>query len=701
VRLRGILTACILVFILLATLSAQPPRQKLLKSTPRANVLLITVDTLRADHVGAYGAKPSVTPTIDSMARDGILFERAYSQVPLTLASHTSLLTGTYPFHNGVQDFTGQPLGPEVRTIAQSLKANGYETAAIVSSYVLDRSWGLDRGFDLYYDVFKGSSFLENDPGLVERKAEQSVDEALRWLRKPRTKPFFLWLHLYDPHSGYDPPEPFRTRFSETPYDGEIAYADSQLARVMTFLKQRGLFDPMLIVFASDHGESLGEHGEKEHGFFVYHSTLHVPLVVKPPAASRLRPHRVTEPVQIMAIAPTILATLELKDPIEKQFETGSLLADKSDASSPPAYSESFYSFSSFGWAPLRTINTSSYQYIEAPKPELYDVRNDPAETKNLITEEKATASVLSQKLKDLVARYAPEQHSAATSQLTAEAAEKLRSLGYMAYHSPVSAEALAAGLADPKDKIWDFNVVLGAVDAGKRGEADRQRELLSQVEARNPDMYLIPFLFGEAQLQASDWGNAEASLRRCLKLNPDFDQAMSALARALHQQNKDDEARQWVDKALQINPKNLKAWYQKGWMSMGLDPRVAMDAFDQALAVQPSFAMAHRDLGILLLQQQRYPEAASHLEKAAELGLGQPRLYNSLGIAYSRTGRYSSAVGVYKKALAKEPDYAEAHLNLSYAYQKLKRPVEAQTEYQTACKLDAKLCQYRPENVH
>ena len=690
-------------FCLLSAVSwaAAAPSKAAATRPAGTNVLLITVDTVRADHVGAYGFKQSATPTIDALAHDGVLFEHAYSQVPLTLASHTSLLTGTYPFHNGVQDFTGQPLTPDIRSVSQSLKANGYDTAAIVSSYVLDRSWGLDRGFDLYYDVFQGSSFLENDPGLVERKAGASVDQALKWLRTPRRKPFFLWLHLYDPHSGYDPPEPFRSRFADSLYDGEIAYADSQLARVVAYLKQQGLYDRMLIVFASDHGESLGEHGEKEHGFFVYHSTLHVPLLVKPPAASRVPAHREPKPVQIMAIAPTILATLGLKDPIESQFETASLLADKSGASDPPVYSESFYSFSSFGWAPLRTINTGAYQYIEAPKPELYDLRNDPAETKNLITEQTATASVLAQQLKDLVARYASDDHSANTSHLSAEAVEKLRSLGYMAYRSPVSAEALAAGLADPKDKIWDFNVVLGAVDAGKMGKADRQRELLSQVEARNPDMYLIPFLFGEAQLQASDWSSAEASLRRCLKLNPDFDQAMSALARALHQQNKDEEARQWVDKALQINPKNLKAWYQKGWMSMASDPGAAADAFEQTLAIQPSFAMAHRDFGMLLLQQQRFPEAASHLEKAAELGLEQPRLYNFLGIAYSRTGRYSAAAGVYKKALAKDSSYAEAHLNLSYAYQKLNRPADARTEYQTACKLDSKLCQYRPENAH
>ena len=675
--------------------SAQAPRPTIPKPASRTNVLLITIDTLRADHVGAYAAKAVETPTIDALARDGVLFERAYSQVPLTLASHTSLLSGTYPFHNGVQDFTGQPLRPEIRTITQALKGNGYDTAAIVSSYVLDRSWGLDRGFDLYYDVFKGNSFLENDPGLVERRAEPSVDQALRWLRRSRTKPFFLWLHLYDPHSGYEPPEPFRTRFAQSPYDGEIAYCDSQLARVIAHLKQRGLYDRMLIILASDHGESLGEHGEKEHGFFVYQSTLRVPLIVKPPVG-RGRPRRISEPAQIMGVAPTILATLNLHDPIESQFETGSLLSDK--PAEPETYSESFYSFSSFGWSPLRTISNQSYQYIEAPKPELYDLRNDPGETKNLIAEQPAAASVLNEKLKERVRRYAAEAPPTGTSQLTAEAAEKLRALGYMAYRSPVSAEALAAGLADPKDKIWDFNAVLDAVDAGKLGDTDRQRELLAQVQARNPDMYLIPFLSGEAALHASDWKAADDLLRRSLQLNPNFDQAMSALARALHQQGKNDEARQWVDKALQINPKNLKAWYQKGWMSISLDPQAAMAAFQKALEIQPSFAMAHRDLGVLLLQQKRFPEAVSHLEQATSNGLTQPRLYNFLGIAYSRTNRYRDALKVYAIALAKEPNFAEAHLNLSYVYEKLNRTRDARAEYETACRLQSDLCQYVPD---
>ena len=668
---------------------------------PHPDVLLITIDTLRADHIGAYGSQQAATPTIDSLARDGILFERAYSQVPLTLASHTSLLTGTYPFYNGVQDFTGEPLRPDVRSVAQALKGNGYETGAIVSSYVLDRSWGLNRGFDSYYDVFKGSSFLENDPGLVERKAGASVDEALRWLRQPHSKPFFLWLHLYDPHSGYDPPEPFRTRFAQAPYDGEIAYCDSQIARVIVYLKQRALYNRMLIVLASDHGESLGEHGEKEHGFFVYHSTLHVPLIVKPALVTGFKPHHISTPAQIMAIAPTILDEVKLHDPIEKQFETGSLLALGSATGSDEVYSESFYSFSSFGWSPLRTINNSSYQYVEAPKPELYDLRTDPGETNNIISQQVAVASVLKSKLDERVRQYAPKETSGGgSSQLDPAAVEKLRALGYMAYRSPVSPQELAAGLADPKDKIWDFNTLLDGVDAGKLGDLDRQRSLLTQVQERNPNMYLIPFLLGEAALKASDWKAAQESLERSLKINPTFDQAMTALARALHQQGKDPEAIQWIDKALQQNPKNIRAWYQKGWISVAANPDGAMDDFQKTLEIQPGFAMAHRDLGIILLQKGRYDEAANHLEQAVSLGLTHARLYNFLGIAYSRTGRYQDAVKVYTKALGQEPNFAEAHLNLSYVYEKLKRLDEAHTHYDTACKLQADLCQYQPEKA-
>src|SRR5437588_6961478 len=285
------------------------------------NVILITIDTVRADHLSCYGYKSIQIPTLDALAHDGIVFDRAIAQVPLTWPSHTVILTGTYPFQNGVQDFTGQPLAPQFRSVAQAFKERGYATGAVVSTFVLDRSWGLARGFDFYDDAFTASAFAQKDIGLVERKAAESVSHAIHWLQNSRKRPFFFWLHLYDPHSPYDPPEPYRNEYKDRLYDGEIAYADHELGRLISWLRTKHLYDSSLIVFASDHGESLGEHGEREHGFFIYNSTTRIPLIVKPPAGSRIRPGHVQAAVESISIAPTLLRLAGIHDPIDKQFQ--------------------------------------------------------------------------------------------------------------------------------------------------------------------------------------------------------------------------------------------------------------------------------------------------------------------------------------------------------------------------------------------
>ena len=336
-------------------------------------MLLVTIDTVRADHIGCYGATTIETPAIDALAKDGVLFERALSQVPLTWPSHVTILTGTYPFHNGVQDFTGQPLAAEFRSVAQSFSDHGYATAAVISSFVLNRSWGLARGFAHYDDAFAGNAYLESGVGLVERKAEESVNRSLAWFRHRPAKPFFFWLHLYDPHSGYDPPEPFRSAYRDRLYDGEIAYADAQLGRLIAWLKQNHLYDNTAVVLLSDHGESLGEHGEKEHGFFIYNATLHVPLVIKP-AGKPEGAQRIGDVVEITAVAPTLLKLAGISDRISTQFDTPSLLPKpKLDA----AYSETMYPFSSFGWNPLRSLETGDYHYIEAQEGELAEAAHE------------------------------------------------------------------------------------------------------------------------------------------------------------------------------------------------------------------------------------------------------------------------------------------------------------------------------------
>jgi choline-sulfatase len=657
------------------------------------NVVLITIDTVRADHLGCYGYKNIQTPTLDSLGRDGIVFERAISQVPLTWPSHAAILTGLYPFQNGVQDFTGQPLDAHFRSVAQAFKAHGYATGAVMSAFVLDRSWGLARGFDFYDDAFAPEAFANRDLGLVDRRAGESVGHALTWLTKNSHRPFFFWLHLYDPHSPYDPPEPYRSQYQGHLYDGEIAYADHELGRVIEFLKRSQLYDRSLILFVSDHGESLGEHGEHEHGFFVYNSTVHIPLIVKPPAGSGFHPTHVSRLVETTDVAATLLQGAGIHDPLEQQSRSTGLL----DAPSPTdgeAYSETFYPFSSFGWSPLHALETNRYHYVDAPQPELYDVLADPAETTNIAAQQPATVAVLKDKLHTLLLNRPYEAAADSNSGLSSDALDKLRALGYVAYRSPVSAEALASGLPDPKSKLWEFNSILQSEDAMRAGDTEKGKSLLLAVREKDPEMYVVPFVLGETALGQQKWDEAAVELRKCLDLNPHFDQAMLGLARSLIFQGKADEARQWTQSAIQYNPQDYRAWYQLAFIDAQSDKKAAIADDEKAVSIQSSFAPLQRDLGMLQYQQGDYAEAAKHLARAVELGSNDAELYNALGICYSRTDRLPQAIKSYKQALELDPKLAQAHLNLGFAFERTHQNIAADREYQVACRLKTDLCE-------
>jgi choline-sulfatase len=658
----------------------------------RDNVLLITIDTLRADHLGCYGYKSIRTPTIDALARDGVLFPMAISQVPLTLPEHVAILTGTYPFHNQVQDFTAPPLAEKFRTLAQAFHDHGFATGAVVSSFVLDRSWGLARGFDYYDDKFNAESLLEKNPELVERRAGPSVDAALQWLGRRRTQPFFFWLHLYDPHSPYNPPEPFLSEYRQHPYDGEIAYADSQLARLIHWFKTTGLYPHTWIVLLSDHGESLGEHSEQEHGFFIYNSTVHVPLIIKPAAEPGRKLLALSTPVETIAVAPTILQMAGINDSIQQQFDSSGLFAGESSRLPPAAYSETFYPFSSFGWSPLHGLETNRYHYIEAPRAELYSPSGDPGEEHTLIADQNAVAAVLRSQLQQ---RWQNYQAAPSGRALDDSATAKLRALGYFAYHAPVSQATLQHPLADPKDKLQEFNSILHASDVIETGHYAQAEALLNQIRQNDPSLYVVPFMLGELALRQQQAPQAAQYFEDCLKVAPNFDQAMTGLAGALEAQGKPQEAIQWLQRALERNPRNFRAWYEIGWiLERSGDPAAATEYLQKALAIQPSFAPAWRDLGMLQYRNQRYGPAAVTLGKAADLGLNQPTVFNFLGICYSRTNRLPAAVRSYRQALKLNPDYAEAHLNLGFAYQQLRQQEAAKREYAEACRLSQRVCQ-------
>jgi choline-sulfatase len=673
---------------------------------------LITIDTLRADHVGCYGAQMVKTPTLDALARHGVVFERAISQVPLTWPSHAVILTGTYPFQNGVQDFTGQPLAPQFRSVAQAFKQAGYATGAVVSAFVLDRSWGLARGFDFYDDAFSAETFQQKDIGLVDRRAGESVAHAIAWLKRTPRRPFFLWLHLYDPHSPYDPPEPYRSEYRSHLYDGEIAYADHELGNLMAWLKQNRLYDSSLIVALSDHGESLGEHGEDEHGFFLYNATVHVPLIIKPPvkspAGSGIRAARRPEPVETTSVAPTLLQLAGVKDSsdsIHAQFQAQALLrassGTPSGTSQPagyPAYSETFYPFSSFGWSPLHALESERFHLIEAPKPELYDLEADPGETRNLAAQQPATVAVLREKMQALLARNPFTHQEAAAGNLSPDAQQKLRALGYFGFRAAVSAESLKQGLADPKDKLWEFNSILKAEDAFQRKEDDQAEALLTEVQQKDPQIYVIPFLLGESALRRQNWERAADQLQRCLALNPNFDSAMTGMARALSKLGRVDDARGWLSKALQSNPQNYRAWYETGLLQAASDPAAALASYQKAIAIQPNYPPGQRELGLALFQQKNYASAATHLEKALALGLDDAHIHNFLGICYAQTHRPQKSIQSYRVALKLDPKLAEAHLNLAYALQRAGQIRQARAEYQAACELEKTFCPATPK---
>ncbi len=408
------------------------------------SVILISIDTLRADHLGAYGYKKIHTPHIDSFAQGGTLFAQAEAQVPLTLPSHTSLFTSTYPFENQVEE-NGERVPAGMVTLASVLKARGYQTAAFIGSEFLDRRYGLDQGFDVYDSPFEGEATAVTNPLAMSLRRDGAlvVRAARQWLDGQKGKPVFVFVHLFDLHVPYTlPPEVARQK-GISRYDAQLEYLDQVMGRFQDALKQGGWWDTSLVVVFGDHGEGLGDHQETDHGYYIYESTLHVPLIVHWPSAirnSKLENRnsnldfRVSNaPVGLIDVAPTILDYLRIPAPpsFEGQSLLGAIKAAES-AAPRPVYSESLYAHDAFRWAPLRALRVGKYKYIQAPKAELYDLAADPREQVNLLHKNAAMAAELQNQLKQLLTRYAPTQHSTPPA-LSPETIAELESLGYLA----------------------------------------------------------------------------------------------------------------------------------------------------------------------------------------------------------------------------------------------------------------------------
>lgn len=685
------------------------------RAAKRPSVLLITIDTLRADHLGCYGYKRVETPVIDGLAARGVRFANAYTQVPITLPSHAVILTGTYPMFNGVRDFTSRGLPPEIPTLAEMFRRSGYQTAAFVSSYALNSQWGLNRGFDVYDDHLDLDLRRTRDLFLVQRRGDRTVDRLLAWLDQHGSAPFFVWLHLYDAHSPYRPPEPYLSRYAQHPYDGAIAFDDAQVGRVVARLRQQGLFERTAVLLLSDHGESLGEHGEDEHGFFIYNATLHVPLILKLPGTGYGvrdtgggRPDTgngkrdtnqpalrvVNQPVGAVDVAPTIAALCGIAPAEARGFEGRSLLPLLSAPESDNAavYAESYYPRDPFGWHELRGIVNSRFAYIDAPRPELYDLQRDPGQLHNLAGANSSVATTLHARLEELERRYAGRVPSA-SAQPDSETVERLRSLGYVSLQSSAGAQN-DPNRADPKDKIQTLRRTLQGSDlrrAGKYAEAD---ELWASIESSDPALYVAPFERGE---NFTAWNKPRLALPefgKALALDPTFDQALVGLGRAHFMLGQDPQAADSLKLALHINPRNFlarlalaKVYWRQNLLARA-EPELA-----QVASEHPDFPEGQADYGIVLATLGKYREAMEHFQQALAAEYSDPQLYNYLGTCYDQLGDPQKAHAAYQQAVTLNPEYAAAYLNLALLTRKQNQPEEARKYFEKTCQLSAALC--------
>jgi arylsulfatase A-like enzyme len=418
---------------------------------PSIGVVILTLDTTRADRLSVYGFMDAVQPNLERLAREGVVFDQATSVAPLTLPAHCSLFTGLYPPAHGVRDNADRPLAPEHTTMAEVLRARGYRTAAFVGSAVLDRERGLAQGFDVYSDVYSGvDDGVEPDPSGESRRqrpANEVMDDAIRWLDGIGSSRFLLWAHLYDPHRPYAPPEPYRSKYADA-YIGEIAFADAQIGRLLTALERRHLLDSTIVVVSGDHGESLGDHGERDHGVFVYESVLRVPLIIRGP---HLAAGRIPDVVRLVDVMPTVLDLLGMPAPPAQGTSLVDLMRGTRQLDLE-AYSESLYP-QRFGWSPLRSLREGRYKLIDAPRPELYDLERDPFEQRSIYQERRDVANAMERRLSEL-ADPAFSGSSAGLTVASPEVRQRLAALGYVASGHPPNAAPERRDLPDPKDCI-------------------------------------------------------------------------------------------------------------------------------------------------------------------------------------------------------------------------------------------------------
>ncbi len=662
---RGLLISCAALALIAGCTRAYAPTH----STRQPNVILITIDTLRADRVGK-----GLTPSIDALAARGVRFANARAVVPLTLPSHTVIMTGTLPSQTGVHVNGTSGLAPGHPTIARALKDAGYRTGAFVGAYVLDRRFGLADGFDVYDDRVQrdpsGSIALE-----AERRGDAVVDAALQWLTASNQTPFFIWIHLYDPHAPYEPPPEYLARAKNVPYDGEVTFADAQVGRVLHWLKSSGQENRTVVVVAGDHGESLGDHGEATHGMLLYDSTLRVPLIV---AGPNVDVGARDGPVSLVRLAATLVTAAGAAVP--HGMQQPSLLS----AGKPgEAYAETEYPRSA-GWHALTAIADERWKLIVSSERELYDLASDPGETRNVAAWKASIADAMA----GAVAAVAQRPASAPQGSIAPDAAERLRALGYVsgAPQTPVSDTA-----PNPAKHIAAWNTFERELGRLTAGDARGALPGLVALARSSRDSPLFQSTYARALKETGRVQDALVIYRTLVARWPGDASLYHDLAVAAEAAGQSKEAARAEQAALALEPSNPAAANGLGLIQIEAGrPAEAINAFEQAVKGDPSNAVfwtnlgnARRDAGDTAGAEQAYRTALDRDPRSADAA-------NGMGVLLVQGHRAQEAIAWFERALASSPQFIEARLNLGIAYQESGAKDRAAQEYQRVLKTAA-----------
>jgi len=640
-----------------------------LKGKGNYNAILITVDTLRADRIGCYGFSGIETPCMDLFASRGITFEKCVATTPLTLPSHTSILTGTYPTFHGVRDNGGFLVPSEIVTLAELFKQEGYQTAGFVASYVLDSKWGINQGFDYYFDRFDLSRYKTISLGNVQRRGDEVINEALAWLEEHKHHKFFTWIHLYDPHTPYEPPSPYAEKYPGRPYVGEIAYTDSQLARLWQYLEINDLAQKTFLVFASDHGESLGEHQETTHGFFIYQEGVHVPLIFVTPF-EKIQGLRRSSVVSLVDIMPSLLEMAEIPCPPQVQGRSLVPVFFKEENNGEKfAYSETFYPRYHYGWSELKGIQNKRFKLILAPRPELYDLENDPEEQENLAASRHEELKRLEALAEDFIDRTSENAFQVDYRQMDEETRQKLAALGYIgSFADPSSLQGKR--LANPKDKIGVFNQISKARELGLEGDFDQAVSMMNEIIKEDPDIIDAYFTLGNLYFKERKFEKALEAFFEALDRKPDDAFTVINIANSYIQLRNFEEAEKFILSFLPSLPPDSQVNLVLGNIYNSQKKYdQAIEYYNKCLELNPYSASAYNALGGVYIVQDKIAEAERHLQKALELNPGLFNVHYNHAQLHEKKGDLIQAAEEYRKELDNIPHNFRASFNLSRVY--------------------------------